>query len=97
MNFRVADTESAIQLANDTTFGLGASAWTRDRDEAERFAAELDAGMVFINQQVVSDPHSPDVYRVNGTIRNVDGWYSAFDIKPGDPLYLAPADRVHIW
>jgi len=48
-------------------------------------------------QRVVSDPHSPDRYRVNGTIRNVEGWYSAFDIKPGDPLYIAPEDRVHIW
>jgi putative endopeptidase len=50
-----------------------------------------------LRNQVVSDPHSPDLYRVNGTIRNVAGWYSAFDIKPGDPLYLAPEDRVHIW
>jgi putative endopeptidase len=50
-----------------------------------------------LRNQVVSDPHSPDRYRVNGTIRNVAGWYSAFDIKPGDPLYLAPEDRVHIW
>jgi len=48
-------------------------------------------------QRVVSDPHSPDRYRVNGTIRNVEGWYSAFDIKPGDPLYIAPENRVHIW
>jgi putative endopeptidase len=48
-------------------------------------------------QRVVSDSHSPDRFRVNGTIRNVDGWYSAFDIKPGDPLYIAPGDRVHIW
>jgi hypothetical protein len=32
-----------------------------------------------------------------GTIRNIDGWYQAFGIKPGDPLYIAPKDRVHIW
>jgi putative endopeptidase len=50
-----------------------------------------------LRQQVVADPHSPAQFRVNGTIRNVDGWYTAFDIKPGDKLYVAPADRVKIW
>ena len=57
--FRVPDVESAIRLANDTTFGLGASVWTRDRVEAERFAAEIDAGMVFVNGQVISDARFP--------------------------------------
>jgi succinate-semialdehyde dehydrogenase/glutarate-semialdehyde dehydrogenase len=56
---RVADAERAIRLANDTTFGLGASVWTRDRAEAERFAAEIDTGMVFVNGQVISDPRFP--------------------------------------
>ena len=50
-----------------------------------------------LRQQVVTDPHAPDYYRVEGTIRNQDGWYKAFDIKPGDKLYVAPADRVRIW
>jgi putative endopeptidase len=48
-------------------------------------------------QRLVSDPHSPAHYRVDGTVRNVDAWYDAFDIKPGDPMYVAPADRVRIW
>ena len=50
-----------------------------------------------LRQRLVSDPHSPAVYRVNGTIRNIDGWYQAFDIKPGDKLYVAPEQRVRIW
>ncbi|WP_454718249.1 M13 family metallopeptidase [Caulobacter segnis] len=50
-----------------------------------------------LKQQIASDPHSPSYYRVNGTIRNQDGWYSAFDVKPTDKLYVAPADRVKIW
>ena len=50
-----------------------------------------------LRQQVVSDPHSPAYYRVNGTIRNIDGWYAAWDIQPGDKLYVAPSDRVRIW
>lgn len=48
-------------------------------------------------QRLVVDPHSPPVARVNGPIRNVEGFYSAFGIKPGDAMYLAPADRVIIW
>jgi len=50
-----------------------------------------------LRQQVVSDPHSPAYYRVNGTIRNLDGWYTAFKVKPDDSLYVAPVDRVRIW
>jgi succinate-semialdehyde dehydrogenase/glutarate-semialdehyde dehydrogenase len=57
--FRVRDIEEAIAVANGTTFGLGASAWTRDRDEARRLAAELEAGSVFINGMVASDPNFP--------------------------------------
>ena len=50
-----------------------------------------------LRQQVVVDPHSPAQYRVNGVMRNVDAWYDAFGVKPGDKLYVAPADRVRIW
>jgi putative endopeptidase len=46
---------------------------------------------------LLSDPHSPSRYRVNGVVRNMDAWYEAFGVKPGDPLYLAPEARVHIW
>ena len=55
---------------------------------------QRDAALV---QQLHTDPHSPAEARVNAPIRNVDAWYSAFDVKPGDKLYLAPADRVKIW
>jgi putative endopeptidase len=49
-----------------------------------------------LRQQVLTDPHSPGEYRAD-TIRNLDPWYAAFDVKPGEKLYLAPTDRVHIW
>ena len=50
-----------------------------------------------LRKQVVTDPHSPSYYRVDGTIRNVAGWYDAWGVAPGDKLYVAPADRVKIW
>jgi succinate-semialdehyde dehydrogenase/glutarate-semialdehyde dehydrogenase len=57
--FRVASLDEAIRVANDSPFGLGASAWTRDPAERARFVAELEAGMVFINAMVASDPRLP--------------------------------------
>jgi len=50
-----------------------------------------------IRQRLLTDPHSPPEFRVNGVVRNVDAWYRAFNIQPGDQLYLAPEQRVHIW
>ena len=57
--FRVKNADEAIRVANDSRFGLGASAWTNDQSEQERFINELEAGMVFINQMVFSDPRVP--------------------------------------
>ncbi|HEX2662150.1 MAG TPA: NAD-dependent succinate-semialdehyde dehydrogenase [Candidatus Acidoferrum sp.] len=57
--FRAKDLDDAIGIANDSRFGLGASAWTNDEKERERFVNELEAGMVFINRMVASDPRLP--------------------------------------
>jgi putative endopeptidase len=51
----------------------------------------------FIRKQVTSDPHSPRAFRVIGPTRNVDDWYAAFGVKPGETYYLAPDQRVRIW
>lgn len=73
-------------ITGDQRFFLGwAQAWrSLIRDEALR-------------NQVMTDPHSPAIYRCNGTVRNMDAWYAAFDVQPGEALYLAPEDRVTIW
>jgi endothelin-converting enzyme/putative endopeptidase len=73
-------------LTGDQRFFIAfAQAWQgKDREDAER-------------QQILTDPHSPDKYRTNGVVRNVDAWYKAFNVQPGDKLYLPPEQRVHIW
>jgi putative endopeptidase len=49
-----------------------------------------------LRQRLITDGHSPERYRA-ATVRNIDAWYSAFDVKPGQGLYLAPERRVHVW
>lgn len=49
-----------------------------------------------LRQQVMTDEHAPDEYRA-ATVRNIDAWYTAFDVQAGEKLYLAPGDRVRIW
>ncbi|MBV9125921.1 MAG: aldehyde dehydrogenase family protein, partial [Planctomycetes bacterium] len=57
--FRVRDLTEALRLANDVSFGLGSSIWTRDRAEQERFLDEIQAGLAFVNGMVASDPRLP--------------------------------------
>jgi len=73
-------------LTADQRFFIAyAQAWQeKDREDAER-------------QQVITNEHAPGKYRVNGVVRNVDAWYKAFNVQPGDKLYLPPEQRVHIW
>ncbi len=51
----------------------------------------------YVRRQVVSDPHSPRQFRVNGVVRNIDAWYTSFEVQPGERLYVAPDARVRIW
>jgi predicted metalloendopeptidase len=59
--------------------------WRRKYREAE------------MRKRVKTDPHSPSQYRCNGIVSNLDGFYEAFDVQPGAPMYLAPDKRVRIW
>ena len=49
-----------------------------------------------LRRQVLTDPHAPAQFRAD-IVRNSDAWYKAFDVKPGETLYLAPDERVKIW
>ncbi len=49
-----------------------------------------------LRQRIVTDGHAPAEYRAD-TVRNLDAWYGAFSVKPGQKLYLSPADRVRVW
>jgi putative endopeptidase len=72
-------------LSGDHQFFLGfVQSWASKSSEA------------FLREQVMTDDHSPDQFRPV-TVRNLDAWYAAFDVQPIEKLYLAPADRVHIW
>jgi putative endopeptidase len=73
-------------FTGDQRFFLG---WAQVWREFSRDAA--------LRNIVMSDPHSPAQYRVNGVVRNIDAWYAAFGVKEGDPLFLAPEKRVKIW
>jgi predicted metalloendopeptidase len=72
-------------FSGDQQFFLSfAQSWrTKDREAALR-------------QQIITDGHAPAEYR-SDTVRNIDAWYAAFAVKPGEGLYLAPADRVRVW
>jgi len=73
-------------LTGDQRFFLAyAQSWREKRREE------------FQRQLIVMDVHSPEKYRVNGVVPNMDAWYPLFDVGPGDKLYVAPADRVRIW
>lgn len=50
-----------------------------------------------LETQIKTDPHSPGIYRATQPLKNIDAFYEAFDIKEGDPMYLAPEKRVRIW
>jgi putative endopeptidase len=48
-------------------------------------------------QRILTDPHSPEEFRTNAPITNMDAWYSAFSIQPGDKLYKKPEERIRVW
>jgi predicted metalloendopeptidase len=73
-------------LTGDQRFFMGfGQVWRSKMREAQQI------------NQVKTDPHSPGQFRANGTVMNMPEFYEAFNVKPGDKMYLAPQDRVIIW
>lgn len=73
-------------FTGDQRFFIGwAQVWRRNYREAE------------LRKRLNTDPHSPSMYRANGTVGNVPAFYKAFNVKPGDKMYIAPDKRVKIW
>ena len=101
VNGRLTRTENVADLAGLTAaleaFHKTLRTKAEDREFflafAQAFPAKLSERAV--RAQLAND-HAPERYRMN-TVRNLDAWYDAFDVRPGDKLYLAPADRVRIW
>jgi len=109
VNGRLTRTENVADLAGLTAAfqayrkSLGAKAADREyarREDREFFIAFAQAFGMKMNEtalraQLASD-HAPENYRMD-TVRNLDAWYDAFDVVPGQQLYLEPHDRVHVW
>ena len=107
---RRTETENVADLAGLTaafdayrrTLGARASdsAYVREQDR-QFFLGFAQAWRIMLSDsalrsQALTSDHSPDPYRVE-TVRNLDAWYEAFDVRPGDRLYLAPETRVRVW
>jgi putative endopeptidase len=89
---------SAYRLAAGDSAGPLVDGFTPDQQFFLSFAQTWRAKYREPNlrQIIITDGHSPDQYRAS-TVRNLDAWYSAFDVKPGEALYLTPAERVRMW
>ena len=89
---------SAYRLSGGDSAGPLVDGFTPDQQFFLSFAQTWRAKYrePLLRQIIVTDGHSPDQYRAS-TVRNLDAWYSAFSVKPGDALYLAPGDRVRMW
>jgi putative endopeptidase len=92
---------AGLSAAYDAAKTLGAPAWqsfTADQQFILAFAQmwRLKIRPEALRANLVTGIHSPGPYR-SATVRNLDAWYTAFDVKPGQARYLAPADRVRVW
>jgi endothelin-converting enzyme/putative endopeptidase len=86
MSLNGKEAEIIDGLTGDQRFFMGYAQVWRSKSREDQLRAQL-----------LSDPHSPGEYRVNGIVGNVDAFYEAFDVKEGDGMYLKPEDRVKIW
>jgi putative endopeptidase len=93
----IAHAAYALSLAGEEATVLGG--FTGDQRVFLGYAQvwRYKAQEATMRRRILSDPHAPPEFRVNGAIRNVDGWYEAFEVGPDDALYLPPEERVQLW
>jgi hypothetical protein len=99
LNFSFVVVECGKEMLAIETDANTVVSGTLQREVFDSGGAQDDASKsddAALRQQVMTDVHSPDEFVV-ATVRNLDDWYAAFDVKPGEKLYLAPPDRVRIW
>jgi endothelin-converting enzyme/putative endopeptidase len=88
----------AYRLADGGKEGPSLQGFTGDQQFFIGFAQSWRTKLreAALRRQVITDGHAPAEYRAD-TVRNMDAWYPAFDVKPGERLYLPPDQRVHVW
>ena len=84
------------EAARQSDLAAAGVATRAQADEARHAAEQAQRQVAGVRQQIATDCHAPGQYRAL-TVRNQDAWYKAFDVQPGEKLYLAPEKRVKIW
>lgn len=98
MSFHVIDRTSPFlpKAFVEERFAFYGKALSGTPQLADRSKRGVNLTNEALRQQVIVDGHAPEEYRAD-TVRNLDAWYTAFDVNPGQKLYLAPKDRVRVW
>ena len=99
MNYAVVYLAGILALSTVYWFVQGRKFYTGPLIEADinEDGGDRSSDDDFAAQMILVDPHSPGMYRCNAPISNIDAWYNAFDVKPGDKMYKPENERIKVW